>query len=215
MTEHYFTNNGDLKSETRLIQYNYGDGVLEFTSDLGVFSKNKLDYGSRLLIENYIEHGKNNIDLLDVGCGYGFIGLSLARIKNTNSTMVDVNKRAVHLTQMNIKNNKIKNAVCFESNIYESVEGLYDVVITNPPIRAGKKIVYDIVMNAKDYLEDEDSEFDTNFSKEDLNKDFTISNNSNFVLTDAFKKMISEADTNEDGQISLEELKDIMIKFFN
>lgn len=152
MTEHYFTNNGDLKSETRLIQYNYGDGVIEFTSDLGVFSKNKLDYGSRLLIETYIEKGRDNIDLLDVGCGYGFIGLSLARIKNTNSTMVDVNKRAVHLTNMNIKNNKIKNAVVFESNIYESVEGLYDVVITNPPIRTGRETVLTFLRDSKKYL---------------------------------------------------------------
>ena len=146
------TNNGDLKSETRLIQYNYGDGVLEFTSDLGVFSKNKLDYGSRLLIENYIKYGRNNIDLLDVGCGYGFIGLSLARIKNTNSTMVDVNKRAVHLANMNIKNNKIKNAVAFESNIYERVEGLYDVVITNPPIRTGRETVLTFLRDSKKFL---------------------------------------------------------------
>ena len=152
MTEHYFTNNADLKSETRLIQYNYGDGVINFTSDLGVFSKNKLDYGSRLLIETYIEKGRDNIDLLDVGCGYGFIGLSLARIKNTNSTMVDVNKRAVHLTSMNIKNNKIKNAVAFESNIYESVEGLYDVVITNPPIRTGRETVLTFLRDSKKYL---------------------------------------------------------------
>jgi 16S rRNA (guanine1207-N2)-methyltransferase len=152
VTEHYFTNNADLKSETRLIQYNYGDGVINFTSDLGVFSKNKLDYGSRLLIETYIEKGRDNIDLLDVGCGYGFIGLSLARIKNTNSTMVDVNKRAVHLTNMNIKNNKIKNAVAFESNIYESVEGLYDVVITNPPIRTGRETVLTFLRDSKKYL---------------------------------------------------------------
>lgn len=152
MTEHYFTNNADLKSETRLIQYNYGDGVINFTSDLGVFSKNKLDYGSRLLIETYIEKGRDNIDLLDVGCGYGFIGLSLARIKNTNSTMVDVNKRAVHLTSLNIKNNKIKNAVAFESNIYESVEGLYDVVITNPPIRTGRETVLTFLRDSKKYL---------------------------------------------------------------
>jgi 16S rRNA (guanine1207-N2)-methyltransferase len=152
VTEHYFTTNADLKSETRLIQYNYGDGVINFTSDLGVFSKNKLDYGSRLLIETYIEKGRDNIDLLDVGCGYGFIGLSLARIKNTNSTMVDVNKRAVHLTNMNIKNNKIKNAVAFESNIYESVEGLYDVVITNPPIRTGRETVLTFLRDSKKYL---------------------------------------------------------------
>lgn len=152
MAEHYFTNNADLKSETRLIHYNYGDGSIEFTSDLGVFSKDKLDYGSRLLIETYIEKGRSDIDLLDVGCGYGFIGISLAKIKNAKSTMVDVNKRAVHLAKMNIKNNKIEHATAFESNIYESVEGLYDVVITNPPIRTGRETVLTFLRDSKKFL---------------------------------------------------------------
>jgi len=152
VAEHYFTNNADLKSETRLIHYNYGAGSIEFTSDLGVFSKDKLDYGSRLLIETYIEKGRDGIDLLDVGCGYGFIGISLAKIKNTKSTMVDVNKRAVHLAKMNIKNNKIEHATAFESNIYELVEGLYDVVITNPPIRTGRETVLTFLRDSKKFL---------------------------------------------------------------
>jgi 16S rRNA (guanine1207-N2)-methyltransferase len=152
VTEHYFTNNADLKSETRLIQYNYGDGVINFTSDLGVFSKNKLDYGSRLLIETFMNQGIYNASILDVGCGYGFIGLSLAKFRNAKVTMVDVNKRALHLANMNIKSNKIDNAEAFESNIYESVEGKYDFIITNPPIRTGRETVLEFLRGAKEHL---------------------------------------------------------------
>ena len=150
--EHYFTNNADLKSETRKINYNYKDTTIEFTSDLGVFSKDKLDYGSRLLIETYIEKGKSGVTLLDVGCGYGFIGLSLAKIKGCITTMVDVNKIAVHLTGMNIKNNKINNAKVFESNIYSEVKDKYDVIITNPPIRTGRETVLEFLRGAKEHL---------------------------------------------------------------
>ncbi len=150
--EHYFTNNADLKSETRKINYNYKDTTIEFTSDLGVFSKDKLDYGSRLLIETYIAKGKSGVTLLDVGCGYGFIGLSLAKIKGCITTMVDVNKRAVHLTGMNIKNNKINNAKVFESNIYSEVKDKYDVIITNPPIRTGRETVLEFLRGAKEHL---------------------------------------------------------------
>ena len=150
--EHYFTNNSNLKSDFRTIHYEYAGDTIEFTSDLGVFSKDKIDFGSRLLVENYLKLGLPQVSLLDVGCGYGFIGISLAKIKNVNATMVDVNKRAVHLTKMNIKNNKIEHATCFESNIYESVEGLYDVVITNPPIRTGRETVLTFLRDSKKFL---------------------------------------------------------------
>ena len=112
---HYFTNE-EVKSELRKINVNIGDKNFIFNVDNGVFSKKGLDFGSRTMIESLLGeglHGKG----LDVGCGYGFIGISLAKIKNTNSTMVDVNKRAVHLAKMNIKNNKIENATAFESLI--------------------------------------------------------------------------------------------------
>ena len=151
MTDHYFTN-ANLPSDTRKITYNFEDSSITFTSDLGVFSKDKLDYGSRLLIETFMNQGIYNASILDVGCGYGFIGLSLAKFRNAKVTMVDVNKRALHLANMNIKSNKIDNAEAFESNIYESVEGKYDFIITNPPIRTGRETVLEFLRGAKEHL---------------------------------------------------------------
>lgn len=149
--EHYFTNNDNLKSDFRTIIYKYGDYSFEFTSDLGVFSKDKVDFGSRLLIETYFEKGKKDINLLDVGCGYGIMGITISKIMNTKSTLVDVNKRAVHLAKMNIKKNNV-DAVAFESNIYSEVSDKYDVIITNPPIRAGKQTVMEFLLGAKEHL---------------------------------------------------------------
>ena len=155
--EHYFTNNSNLKSDFRTIHYEYAGDTIEFTSDLGVFSKDKIDFGSRLLVENYLKLGLPQVSLLDVGCGYGFIGLTLAKFKNTNSTLIDINKRAVHLAEMNIKNNKIVNAHAFESYIYENVTDKYDVIITNPPIRAGREVVMGILKGASEHLNDDGS----------------------------------------------------------
>ena len=149
--EHYFTNNENLKSDFRTIIYKYGDETLEFTSDLGVFSKDKVDFGSRLLMETYFKHGRKGVKLLDVGCGYGVMGISISKIMNTESTLIDVNRRAVHLSKMNIKANKV-NAVAFESDIYSNVTEKYDVIITNPPIRTGKQTVMKFLTGAKEHL---------------------------------------------------------------
>lgn len=150
--EHYFTNNTRLKSELRTIKYNYGDFNLSFNSDNGLFSKNKLDYGSRLLVETIINKiDKRNLHILDVGCGYGFIGISLAKILESDVTMCDVNRRALHLTDMNIKLNQV-SCQTIESNMYENITGKFDLIVTNPPIRAGKNIVLGILDQAEDYL---------------------------------------------------------------
>lgn len=149
----YFTNDENLKSEYRNIIYKYNDYTFNFTSDLGVFSKDRIDFASKLLVETYFKYGRKNIDILDVGCGYGFIGITLSKIMNSNVDMIDVNKRAIHLTNINIKNLKA-NARVFLSNVYENVDKKYDVIISNPPIRAGKKVYMDIILNAKNYLAD-------------------------------------------------------------
>ena len=149
--EHYFTNNDNLKSDFRTIVYKYSDFLLEFTSDLGVFSKDKVDFGSRLLMETYFKHGRKGVKLLDVGCGYGVMGISISKIMDTESTLIDVNRRAVHLSKMNIKANKV-NAVAFESDIYSNVTEKYDVIITNPPIRTGKQTVMKFLTSAKEHL---------------------------------------------------------------
>lgn len=147
----YFSNNENLGSELRTIKYEYEDYSLSFLSDLGVFSKDHVDFGSKLLLETYLENKKNINNILDVGCGYGFIGITLSKILNVPFTGVDVNNRCIHLCEKNIKNNKVDGKVLI-SNAYENITDKYDLIITNPPIRAGKKVYYDIIMNARNYL---------------------------------------------------------------
>lgn len=147
LLEHYFTNNENLKSELRDIKFSFCDYNFLFKSDNGVFSKNKIDYASMFLVETCLKNITNteNINsILDVGCGYGFIGITLSKVLNKHVDMVDINKRAVHLCDMNISINKV-DAQVFLSNIYESVTNKYDLIITNPPIRAGKEILYEFL----------------------------------------------------------------------
>lgn len=152
---HYFTNE-NLKSNIKKVLVKVSDNTFTFNTDNGVFSKKGMDFGTRTLIEVLL---KENLygDILDVGCGYGVIGIILSSFFNNkiNSvSMVDVNLRAIHLTKMNIKENKVNNCNTFVSNVYENIDKKYDFIITNPPIRAGKEVVYKILKEAKDYLKE-------------------------------------------------------------
>lgn len=122
-----------------------------FFTDNGVFSKDGIDFGSRLLLE-FIPLDEVGANVLDMGCGYGVLGIVLNKLTSASIDMVDVNLRAMHLAKRNLEENDCNNCKVYESNCYTNVSSKYDTIITNPPIRAGKKIVYDIVMNAKEYL---------------------------------------------------------------
>ena len=148
--DHYFTNN-EVKSNLRKTNVKVNERMFTFYTDNGVFSKKGLDFGSRALIESLLDCDIRG-NVLDVGCGYGVIGIILSSFFEVSCDMIDINKRAIHLADMNIKENNVKNIHSFYSNIYDSIDKKYDFIITNPPIRAGKKIVYDILFNAKKYL---------------------------------------------------------------
>ena len=153
MSGQYFENNENLTSNINELTYYFRKTKMRFLSDNGVFSKGGIDFGSSLLLRTIdVKEAKT---LLDVGCGYGTIGLTIAK---TNPEcfveMVDVNLRAIDLAKQNMTLNEIKNAEIFASNIYENVTKKYDVVVSNPPIRAGKKVVHEISLGSFDKLND-------------------------------------------------------------
>lgn len=150
--EHYFTNDENLKSDIRKIHYQKDDVSFCFLSDNGVFSKDKIDYGSSFLVDTFLKNKELNIhSLLDVGCGYGFMGIVLSKLLDIEVDMIDINKRALHLALRNIKENEVQGNA-FSSNEYENITKKYDGIITNPPIRAGKDVVMSILINAKSHL---------------------------------------------------------------
>lgn len=147
----YFDNNENLKSQLRKRIIKIFDQQFEFFTDNGVFAKNGLDFGSRLLLMN-LDKEKLGTKVLDVGCGYGPIGILLNKEYHVAVDMVDVNDRALHLTKMNANLNKCTNINIYKSNWYQNVNDIFDAIITNPPIHAGKKIVYEILLDAKKHL---------------------------------------------------------------
>lgn len=147
---HYFENDQNLVSEIKSFSVSFNDVNFNFNTDNGVFSKGELDFGTKLLIENVL---KLNIsgNILDLGCGYGPIGIILKKLSDVNVTMCDVNNRAIHLSKMNAKkNNVIVNII--NSDGYENINDKYDYIISNPPIRVGKKKLYELLINAKEHL---------------------------------------------------------------
>lgn len=152
MTTHYYTNNTDLPSHEKELRYQFKDQDLYFLSDEGVFSKNRLDYGSCTLIDHFIYQPWMR-SLLDVGCGYGAISLCLKKVYPFSwMTLVDVNQRAIGLAKRNVIRNQLDHVDVYESDVYQCIEEAYDVIISNPPIRAGKKVVFSILEGAFEHL---------------------------------------------------------------
>ncbi len=149
---HYFENDKNLVSEIKPFSISINGCSFTFNTDNGVFSKGELDYGTNLLIKNAL---KLNIsgDILDLGCGYGVIGIVLGKLTNSNVMLSDVNKRAIHLTKMNAKKNGVSVKV-IDSDGYLNITDKFDYVISNPPIRVGKKKLYELLINTKDHLKD-------------------------------------------------------------
>ena len=147
MNDHYYTRVPQSESKPVECEYTYRGISLSFRTDAGVFSKGEVDVGTKLLLEALPEEMSGEI--LDLGCGWGVIGVSIARKwPGTRVTMADVNTRALDLSRENAKRNRAE-VVCAESDGMAAFEGKqFDAVITNPPIRAGKQVIYKMFADA-------------------------------------------------------------------
>jgi len=125
-----------------------------FLSCNNVFSKEKIDYGTKVLLNTVLKNYtslKSNV--LDIGCGYGAIGIVLSyHYKNTQFLMSDVTKTAVELAKVNLQKNNIKNAIVIQSDLYENISDMFDFIITNPPIKVGKKVLTNLIEGAHKHL---------------------------------------------------------------
>jgi len=149
MDQYFSPENDALPSKRRTFFCQMGDKKFEFVTDNGVFSKSGLDHGSRMLLESIKDKVSGRI--LDLGCGYGPIGIILASLCETEAVLVDINPRAVTLAKENARKNQVDVSIV-EGDGYEAVSGLFDWIITNPPVRAGKKVFYPWLQNANEHL---------------------------------------------------------------
>ncbi|MDN4494034.1 class I SAM-dependent methyltransferase [Ureibacillus aquaedulcis] len=144
MSEHYYSNKPQTESKPRQWKFTLLGNTFVFETDSGVFSKSEVDFGSRVLIETF-QAPEMEGAILDVGCGYGPIGLSIAKqYQDRIVHMMDINERAVALSKKNAQINGVQNVRIFESDGLASVEEGLQVaaILTNPPIRAGKETVF-------------------------------------------------------------------------
>lgn len=150
MSEHYYTRVPTSEHHERDIAARVMDMDFVFTTDSGVFSRDGVDPGTRALIEALPALSGRALDL---GCGWGAAGLPVAR-KNPGCAVVmtDINQRAAELSRRNARRNGVTNVEIVTGDGFESVDGLFDLIFTNPPIRAGKQKIYSLFAQARDHL---------------------------------------------------------------
>ncbi|MGN1221605.1 MAG: class I SAM-dependent methyltransferase [Christensenellales bacterium] len=157
--EHYFIEKQHSACDFFEISQKFLDKIYYFKSCDSIFSKDCIDYGSYVLINTVLKTEKLIGKVLDIGCGYGVIGIVLADNNKTASfVLADVNQTAVDLSIQNAKKNDIKNIISIvKSDCYQNIAGTFDFVVTNPPIRAGKQTLLNILLGAYDKLNDNGS----------------------------------------------------------
>lgn len=152
MSEHYYTNTPTSESNKRLFEVTFLGHPMRFYTDAGVFSKGELDKGTALLLSQLPPLSGTALDL---GCGWGAIGVTLVKQNPTlKVTMADINERAAALAKENLKLNGI-NARVLQSDGFEKIgTEQFDTIVTNPPIRAGKQVIYDLFEKSRSHLTD-------------------------------------------------------------
>ena len=145
---HYFSEVQDVKSAKKIITYEIKNEKFEFLTDNGVVSKTKVDFGTDVMLRTFLNENKKleNIRILDIGCGYGVVSVVLKRFfEKAKILSTDVNERALELTKENIqKNNRTDDFEVRKSFVFDNISENFDVILSNPPIRAGKQVIFEI-----------------------------------------------------------------------
>ena len=152
---HYFDENPEISSHVREISFTLFDRTYTYFTDNGVFSKSRIDEGSYIFLKVLLPlHLSGRI--LDLGCGYGPIGLTIAlNSPEARVDLADINSRALALASRSGERLNLQTRVTFlHSDIFEKIEGPYDSIVVNPPIRAGKVVTYQMYSGAKQFLID-------------------------------------------------------------
>ncbi len=147
---HYYSEKQDSELRLKKIRFTYRGYDLEFFLASGVFSKNKVDKGTELLLNTaFIQ---SNWDVLDLGCGNGIIGISIAKaFPDCRVVLADINERAVLTAKKNAELNNVKVKVV-KSNIFENIKGKFDTILLNPPMSAGRNVCFRMIEGSKSFL---------------------------------------------------------------
>ena len=165
---HYFSEKQEVKSDRKIIKYEIENKKFEFVTDNGVFSKTKVDFGTDVMLKVFLRENMNKknqkFDVLDIGCGYGVVTVIVkAFFENVKTVSSDVNERALELTTENL----LKNEVVKDENndfevrksfVFDNISEKFDVILSNPPIRAGKQTIFQIYEKSFEHL-NENGEF--------------------------------------------------------
>ena len=148
--DHYYTQNPTSESRPAEAEFEYRGHTFHLMTDAGVFSRGELDAGTRILLNALPQQMAGSV--LDLGCGWGPVGIGVALTQpGCRVTFADINARAVEWTRRNAQSCQIEGAF-IQSDGFEAIDGTFDWIITNPPIRAGKQTIYKMFADSAAHL---------------------------------------------------------------